>query len=68
MKTRTVSSGVKLRYVPLPMPVICAWCKVKERIGGRWQHLRSDPTSPLVSHGICPGCSAKMRAKLEHSS
>lgn len=50
------------------MPVVCAWCRSRERIGGHWGPLRSDPNTDHVSHGICPACLAREQAKLDAAS
>lgn len=42
-----------------PMPVVCAWCKARERRGEVWRPLKMNPDASQVSHGICPDCFAR---------
>jgi hypothetical protein len=52
---------------------VCSWCK-KAFIGGDWVEIDEavtrlglftvGPASPMISHGICPTCVAKVRAEI----
>lgn len=59
------SGRIMKRAAAQPMPVICAWCRARERFGETWGPLRSDPETPRASHGICPACLAREKAKVD---
>lgn len=40
------------------MIVVCAWCKKELRREPVWVDDPATP-DPMISHGICPECSAK---------
>lgn len=46
------------------MKVVCAWCGVTISQPGVWVSLEQ---FPLVSHGICTSCKAKVLAEIEGS-
>jgi hypothetical protein len=45
--------------------IICAWCKQRQRYGDTWGPCTASSDDPNLSHGICPECFERERAKLD---
>jgi hypothetical protein len=41
---------------PQELPIVCAWCKQRERDGDSWGPRRTQARDDELSHGICPVC------------
>lgn len=54
-------------YKPQKPPVICAWCKARQRRGDTWGPLKTRFDSTQVSHGICPDCFAHELQRLKRT-
>lgn len=48
--------------------IICAWCKERQRHGNGWGPRTARGDERNLSHGICPECFNRERAKIEGKS
>jgi len=47
--------------------IICAWCRERQCNGGTWGPRTASDDERNLSHGICPECFSRERAKLDEA-
>jgi hypothetical protein len=48
-----------------PFIIVCAWCRERQLYGNSWGPRTVAGDESNLSHGICPECFGRERAKLD---